>query len=377
MTAKFDFTLHKTDGAARRGTMHTLHGDIRTPAFMPVGTVGTVKALYLEQVKEAGADIILGNVYHLMLRPGAERVARLGGLHKFIGWDGPILTDSGGFQVMSLSQIRKITEEGATFQSHIDGTKHHLSPERSMEIQRLLGSTIHMQLDECIAFPHERKDAERAMQLSLRWAKRSREAFGDQPGRGCFGIVQGGTDAGLREESAKGLQQISFHGYAIGGLAVGEGQDLMLSTLDVTLPHLPLDQPRYLMGVGTPEDILESVARGVDMLDCVMPTRSGRHGQAFTSFGRLNLRNAIHAEDLRPLDASIDHPALNSYSRAYLHHLVRSGEILGMMLMSWANIAYYQHLMQGIRQAIDEGRFEAFRSETRARWAAGELPSAT
>jgi queuine tRNA-ribosyltransferase len=377
MTAKFDFTLHKTDGAARRGTVHTLHGDIRTPAFMPVGTVGTVKTLYLEQVKEAGADIILGNVYHLMLRPGAERVARLGGLHKFIGWDGPILTDSGGFQVMSLSQIRKITEEGATFQSHIDGTKHHLSPERSMEIQRLLGSTIHMQLDECIAFPHERKDAERAMQLSLRWAKRSREAFGDQPGRGCFGIVQGGTDAALREESAKGLQQIDFHGYAIGGLAVGEGQELMLSTLDVTLPHLPADRPRYLMGVGTPEDILESVARGVDMFDCVMPTRSGRHGQAFTSFGRLNLRNAKHAEEQRPLDASIDHPALNSYSRAYLHHLVRSGEILGMMLMSWANIAYYQHLMQGIRQAIDEGRFEAFRSETRARWAAGEIPSAT
>ena len=375
MTAKFDFTLHKTDGAARRGTVHTLHGEIRTPAFMPVGTVVTVKALYLEQVKEAGADIILGNVYHLMLRPGAERVARLGGLHKFIGWDGPILTDSGGFQVMSLSQIRKITEEGATFQSHIDGTKHHLSPERSMEIQRQLGSTIHMQLDECIAFPHERKDAERAMQLSLRWAKRSREAFGDQPGRGCFGIVQGGTDAGLREESAKGLQEIGFHGYAIGGLAVGEGQELMLSTLDVTAPHLPADRPRYLMGVGTPEDILEAVARGVDMFDCVMPTRSGRYGQAFTSFGRLNLRNAKHAEDLRPLDASIDHPALNSYSRAYLHHLVRSGEILGMMLMSWANIAYYQHLMQGIRDAIEEGSFEAFRQQTKARWAAGEISS--
>ena len=372
MTAKFDFTLHKTDGGARRGTVHTLHGDIRTPAFMPVGTVGTVKALYLEQVKEAGADIILGNVYHLMLRPGAERVARLGGLHKFIGWDGPILTDSGGFQVMSLSQIRKITEEGATFQSHIDGTKYHLSPERSMEIQRLLGSTIHMQLDECLAFPHERKDAERAMQLSLRWAKRSREAFGDQPGRGCFGIVQGGTDAALREESARGLQEIGFHGYAVGGLAVGEGQELMLSTLDVTCPHLPTDKPRYLMGVGTPEDILEAVARGVDMFDCVMPTRSGRHGQAFTSFGRLNLRNAKHAEDLRPLDASIDHPALNSYSRAYLHHLVRSGEILGMMLMSWANTAYYQTLMQGIRDAIDAGTFDKFRAETRARWAAGE-----
>jgi queuine tRNA-ribosyltransferase len=372
MTDKFQFTLHKTDGAARLGTVHTLHGDIRTPAFMPVGTVGTVKALYLEQVKEAGADIILGNVYHLMLRPGAERVARLGGLHKFIGWDGPILTDSGGFQVMSLSQIRKITEDGATFQSHIDGSKYELSPERSMEIQRLLGSTIHMQLDECIAFPHTRADAERAMQLSLRWAKRSREAFGDQPGRGCFGIVQGGTDAALREESAKGLQEIGFHGYAVGGLAVGEGQDLMLSTLDVTCPHLPDDKPRYLMGVGTPDDLLEAVARGIDMFDCVMPTRSGRHGQAFTSFGRLNLRNAKHAEDLRPLDASVDHPALNGYSRAYLHHLVRSGEILGMMLLSWANTAYYQHLMQGIRDAIDAGSFEAFRNETKARWAAGE-----
>jgi queuine tRNA-ribosyltransferase len=372
MTDTFDFTLHNTDGNARRGTVHTLHGDIRTPAFMPVGTVGTVKALYLEQVRDAGADIILGNVYHLMLRPGAERVARLGGLHRFIGWDGPILTDSGGFQVMSLSQIRKITEQGATFQSHIDGTKYELSPERSMEIQRLLGSTIHMQLDECLAFPHTRKDAERAMQLSLRWAGRSREAFGDQPGRGCFGIVQGGTDAGLREESAKGLQEIGFHGYAVGGLAVGEGQELMLATLDVTCPHLPAHKPRYLMGVGTPDDILEAVARGIDMFDCVMPTRSGRHGQAFTSHGRLNLRNAKHAEDLRPLDASIDHPALNGYSRAYLHHLVRSGEILGMMLLSWANTAYYQHLMQGIREAIEKSAFEAFRAETKARWAAGE-----
>ncbi len=368
MTNTFSFKLHKSDGPARLGTVHTLHGDIRTPAFMPVGTVGTVKALYLEQVEQAGADIILGNVYHLMLRPGAERVARLGGLHNFIGWKGPILTDSGGFQVMSLSQIRKITEEGATFQSHIDGSTYELSPERSMEIQRLLGSTIHMQLDECIAFPHEHTDAERAMQLSLRWAKRSREAFGDQPGRGCFGIVQGGTNADLREESARGLQEIGFHGYAIGGLAVGEGQDLMLSTLDTTIPHLPETQPRYLMGVGTPEDILEAVARGVDMFDCVMPTRSGRHGQAFTSNGRMNLRNAKFAEDERPLDASIEHPALNGYSRAYLHHLVRSGEILGMMLLSWANTAYYQHLMQGIRLAINEDNFQAFRQKTAARW---------
>lgn len=373
MTKEFSFTLHKTDGGARRGTVHTGRGDIRTPAFMPVGTVGTVKGLYLNQVKETGSDIILGNTYHLMLRPGAEQVAKLGGLHKFIGWDGPILTDSGGFQIMSLAKIRKIKETGATFQSHIDGRKYELTPERAMEIQRLLGSDIQMQLDQCLEFPHTEKDAEKAMQLSLRWAARSREAFGRQPGRGNFGIVQGGTNEKLRLASAEGLRQIGFEGYAVGGLAVGEGQDLMLQTLDFTTPALPADRPRYLMGVGTPEDILESVARGIDMFDCVMPTRSGRHGQAFTRFGRINIRNAKHADDTRPLDAEHPCPALSQYSRAYLHHLIRSGELLGMMLLSWANIAYYQSLMQGIRNAIDAGNFEAFRAATHEQWKRGDL----
>ena len=372
---KFSFTLHATDGAARLGTVNTLHGAIRTPAFMPVGTVGTVKGLYLDQVAETGADIILGNTYHLMLRPGAEQVAKLGGLHDFIGWNRPILTDSGGFQIMSLSQIRKITEQGASFQSHIDGSKHELTPERAMEIQRLLGSDIQMQLDQCLAFPHTEKDAEKAMQLSLRWAERSRKAFGNQPGRGSFGIVQGGIDERLRRESAEGLKSIGFEGYAIGGLAVGEGQALMLQTLDNTVPHLPTGHPRYLMGVGTPEDILESVARGIDMFDCVLPTRSGRHGQAFTRFGKINLRNARHAGDPRPLDPQSPCPALSQYSRAYLHHLMRSGELLGMMLLSWANIAYYQSLMQGIRAAIADGRFEEFRDETKEQWKRGDVPA--
>ena len=375
MSSEFSFTLHKTDGAARRGTVHTAHGDIRTPAFMPVGTVGTVKGLYMDQVKETGADIILGNTYHLMLRPGAEKVAALGGLHKFTGWNGPILTDSGGFQIMSLSKIRKIKEAGATFQSHIDGRKYELSPERAMEIQRLLGSDIQMQLDQCIQFPHTQKEAEAAMQLSLRWAERSRKAFLSvpQPGHGNFGIVQGGTDERMRLASAEGLKQIGFEGYAIGGLAVGEGQALMLSTLDFTAPALPHDHPRYLMGVGTPDDILESVARGVDMFDCVMPTRSGRHGQAFTRFGKINLRNAKHASDKRPLDEAHPCPALSLYSRAYLHHLIRAGELLGMMLLSWANIAYYQSLMQGIRDAIDAGRFEDFRHATHEQWKRGDI----
>ncbi len=372
MTRAFGFTLHRTDGAARLGTVHTGRGDIRTPAFMPVGTVGTVKGLYLEQVKETGADIILGNTYHLMLRPGAEQVAALGGLHNLIRWDGPILTDSGGFQIMSLSKIRKIREEGATFQSHIDGSKHFLSPERAMEIQRLLGSDIQMQLDQCIEFPHTEKAAVKAMELSLRWAERSRVAFGTQPGRGNFGIVQGGTDEKLRLRSAAGLVDIGFEGYAIGGLAVGEGQKLMLSTIDFTAPALPTDKPRYLMGVGTPDDILEAVARGVDMFDCVLPTRSGRHGQAFTRFGKVNIRNAKHANDLRPLDEEHPCPALSKYSRAYLHHLIRSGEMLGMMLMSWANIAYYESLMQEMRTAIAEGRFEDFRRQTKEQWQRGE-----
>jgi queuine tRNA-ribosyltransferase len=372
---EFSFTLKKTDGAARLGTVHTGRGDIRTPAFMPVGTVGTVKGLYLDQVKDAGADIILGNTYHLMLRPGAEEVAKLGGLHKLITWDGPILTDSGGFQIMSLSKIRKITEQGATFASHIDGRKYELTPERAMDIQRLLGSDIQMQLDQCLEFPHTEKEAEKAMQLSLRWASRSRKAFGSQPGRGNFGIVQGGVNERLRHASAAGLVDIGFEGYAVGGLAVGEGQELMLRTLDFTTPVLPADKPRYLMGVGTPDDILESVARGIDMFDCVMPTRSGRHGQAFTRFGKINLRNARHATDMRPLDAESPCPALNKYSRAYLHHLMRSGELLGMMLLSWANIAYYQELMQGIRSAIAEGRFEAFQLATKEQWKRGDIPA--
>ena len=372
MTKEFGFTLHKKDGLARLGTVHTGRGDIRTPAFMPVGTVGSVKGLYLSQVKETGADIILGNTYHLMLRPGAEQVAKLGGLHKFIGWDGPILTDSGGFQIMSLSKIRKIKETGATFQSHIDGRKYELTPERAMEIQRMLGSDIQMQLDQCLELPHSEPEGEKAMELSLRWAARSRTAFGSQPGRGNFGIVQGGTNERLRLKSADGLCQIGFEGYAIGGLAVGEGQALMLSTIEFTAPALPEDKPRYLMGVGTPEDLIESVARGIDMFDCVMPTRSGRHGQAFTRFGRINIRNAKHADDGRPLDAEHPCPALSQYSRAYLHHLVRSGELLGMMLLSWANIAYYQSLMQGMRDAIDAGTFEQFRAATLAQWKRGD-----
>jgi queuine tRNA-ribosyltransferase len=373
MTSPFSFVLHGKSGEARTGLIKTRHGDIRTPVFMPVGTAGTVKGLYLDQVREAGADIILGNTYHLMLRPGAEQVAKLGGLHRFIGWKGPILTDSGGFQIMSLSKLRKITEQGAIFQSHIDGKRHELTPERAMEIQRLLGSDIQMQLDECLLFPHSEKEAERAMRLSLRWAERSRIAFGKQPGCGNFGIVQGGVDQRLRRESAEGLVQIGFEGYAIGGLAVGEGQKLMLETIAHTVPHLPADKPRYLMGVGTPEDILESVARGIDMFDCVMPTRSGRHGQAFTRFGKINLRNAKHASDPRPLDSDSPCPAHSQYPRAYLHHLIRSGELLGMMLLSWANTAYYQQLMQGIRTAIQQERFEDFCYQTKEQWKRGDV----
>ncbi len=373
MSEGFSFKLLKTDGEARRGTLTTGRGEIRTPAFMPVGTAGTVKGLYPEQVKETGTDIILGNVYHLMLRPGPEEVAKLGGLHKFANWPYPILTDSGGFQIMSLGKLRKISEKGAVFQSHIDGQKYELTPERSMEIQRLLGSDIQMQLDECLMYPHGDKEAERAMQLSLRWAERSRKAFGKQPGRGNFGIVQGGVNEKLRRISAEGLHSIGFEGYAIGGLAVGEGQALMLATIERTVPYLASDRPRYLMGVGTPEDILESVARGVDMFDCVMPTRSGRHGQAFTRFGKINLRNARHAGDPRPLDPESPCPALSTYSRAYLHHLIRAGELLGMMLLSWANVAYYQSLMQGIREAISQGRFEEFQLATKEQWKRGDI----
>ena len=367
----FTYRLHHRDGLARAGEIVTPRGAIRTPAFMPVGTVGAVKALYPEQVKGPGADIILGNVYHLMLRPGAERVARLGGLHAFMRWDGPILTDSGGFQVMSLSGIRKITEEGAAFQSHIDGSRHLLTPERSIEIQCLLGADIQMQLDECIALPATHAEAERAMHLSLRWAERSRAAFDRlaKPGQALFGIVQGGAYTDLRRRSAEALVAMDLDGYAVGGLAVGEGQDVMLATLAETVPHLPEAKPRYLMGVGTPEDLIEAVARGVDMFDCVLPTRNGRHGLAFTWGGRVNLRNARHAEDMACLDAASDCPAARDYSRAYLHHLVRSGEMLGSMLLSWSNTAFYQQLMAAMRAAIAEGRFATWAEQTKARLA--------
>lgn len=370
----FRFALSRTDGLARLGAITTPRGVIRTPAFMPVGTVATVKALYPEQVRAAGADIILANTYHLMLRPGAERIYRLGGLHGLMRWAGPILTDSGGFQVMSLSKIRKVTEEGAAFQSHIDGSKHLLSPERSIEIQCLIGSDIQMQMDECIELPAERREIERAMQLSLRWAERSKRAFEAQKARGIagdgqalFAIVQGGIDAALRRASAEALVAMDFPGYAVGGLAVGEGQPAMLATLEATLPFLPETKPRYLMGVGTPEDLIESVRRGIDMFDCVMPTRNGRHGLAFTWNGRVNIRNAKHAEDLSPLDAESDCPAARDYSRAYLHHLIRSNEYLGAMLLSWSNTAFYQQLMGAMRAAIAEGRFETWAEATLAR----------
>ncbi len=374
LSQTFSYTLKKTDGGARLGEISTPRGIIRTPAFMPVGTVATVKALYPEQVKQAGADILLGNTYHLMLRPGAERMARLGGLHKFMRWDGPILTDSGGFQVMSLSKIRKITEEGAQFQSHIDGSRHMLTPERSIEIQCLLGSDIQMQFDECIELPAERKEVQRAMELSLRWAERSKRAFeaqrasgGATAGQALFAIVQGGTDVALRQKSAAELVAMDFPGYAVGGLAVGEGHEAMIATLSETVPSLPAHKPRYLMGVGTPLDLIESVARGVDMFDCVMPTRNGRHGYAFTWNGRVNLHNAKHAEDLRPLDPESTCPAAREYSRAYLHHLMKSGEYLGAMLLSWSNTWFYQSLMAGMRAAIAEGRFAEWAVETKAR----------
>ncbi len=374
MTERFSFRMLARDGLARRGEIFTPRGTIRTPAFMPVGTVATVKALYPEQVRDAGADILLGNTYHLMLRPGAERMARLGGLHKFMRWEKPILTDSGGFQVMSLSKIRKINEEGALFQSHLDGSRHMLTPERAIEIQCLLGSDIQMQLDECIELPSERREVERAMELSLRWAERSRRAFeaqqasgGAGPGQAMFGIVQGGTDAELRRRSAEALVAMDLEGYAVGGLAVGEEHDLMLATLDATLPSLPETKPRYLMGVGTPLDLIEAVRRGIDMFDCVLPTRNGRHGLAFTWNGPVNLRNAVHAEDTSPLDEASTCPAARDYSRAYLHHLIRSGEYLGAMLLSWVNTAFYQELMAAMRAAIEDGRFEAWAEETKVR----------
>jgi queuine tRNA-ribosyltransferase len=374
MRTGFSFRVIAEDGGARVGEIITPRGVIRTPTFMPVGTAASVKALYPEQVKAAGADIILGNTYHLMLRPGAERIARLGGLHAFMRWDGPILTDSGGYQVMSLAKLRGIREDGVAFQSHIDGARHLLAPERAIEIQCLLDSDIQMQLDECIAYPASRGEAERAMALSLRWAERSVRAFERlaRPGQALFGIVQGGVYPELRQRSAEALAAMDLPGYSIGGLAVGEGHELMLATLELTTPHLPRDKPRYLMGVGTPVDLIEAVARGVDMFDCVLPTRSGRHGQAFTWNGKVNLRNARHADDPRPLDPQSGCPAARDYSRAYLNHLVKSGEFLGSMLLSWANTWFYQELMAAMRKAIVEGRFAAFAAEHRARLASHE-----
>ena len=370
----FAFQLKQTDGGARRGAFETPHGRVQTPAFMPVGTQGTVKGLTPEDVRATGAEILLGNTYHLMLRPGAERVAELGGLQKFMNWDGPILTDSGGFQVMSLSQLRKLEENAVTFRSHLDGTMFTLTPERSIEIQALLGADIVMQLDECLKLPAERSEIDRAMQLSLRWAERSKRAFEEKAGKGAalFGIVQGGDDVGLRQQSAKALTGTGFHGYAIGGLAVGEPQDVMLKIVDETTPALPADKPRYLMGVGTPDDILEAVARGIDMFDCVMPTRNGRHGLAFTRFGALNLKNARHAADPAPIDADSEHAPTRTYSRAYLHHLVKANEMLGAILLSSINLAYYQDLMRGIRAAIETGAFETFRHQTKGQWQRGE-----
>lgn len=374
MSVPNHFEVLGRDGSARLGRLATPHGEVRTPAFMPVGTLGAMKGLHWREVRDAGADIVLGNTYHLMLRPGAERVAALGGLQKFTTWNGPMLTDSGGFQVMSLAQLRKVTEKAVTFRSHIDGAKFELSPERAIEIQRLLGSDIAMQLDECVRLPAERADIDRAMQLSLRWAERCKRAFETAPaGYMLFGIAQGGDVPELRRASANGLVDIGFHGYAIGGLAVGEPQEVMLAMIEEVAPILPQDRPRYLMGVGTPEDILESVARGIDMFDCVMPTRNGRHGMAFTRYGQVNIRNARHIDDPRPLDETSEWPATNTYSRAYLNHLTRSNEVLGAMLLSEINVAYYQSLMQGIRNAIANGTFEDFRAQTRADWSRGDI----
>ncbi|MCR5875928.1 tRNA guanosine(34) transglycosylase Tgt [Phenylobacterium sp. J426] len=366
--AAFPFTIAATDGKARTGVLATPRGEIRTPAFMPVGTAGTVKAMTVEQVAATGADILLGNTYHLMLRPTAERVRRLGGLHRFMRWEKPILTDSGGFQVMSLSQISKVTEDSVTFQSHLDGSRHVLSPERSIEIQAdLLGSDIVMQLDELVALPATPEKAAEAMRRSARWGQRSKNAFGERGAQALFGIQQGGTDEALRGESAERLREIGFDGYAIGGLAVGEGHQAMCEVLDFAPGMLPVERPRYLMGVGKPIDIVEAVYRGVDMFDCVLPTRSGRHGQAWTWDGPINLKNARFAEDESPLDAAIPVSASRDYSKAYLHHLVRANEILGQVLLSWHNVAFFQALMAQMRAAIAEGRMEQFRRDFAAR----------
>jgi queuine tRNA-ribosyltransferase len=361
------------DGAARRGKITTAHGEIDTPAFMPVGTAATVKGMLPEQVAETGAQILLGNTYHLMLRPGAERVAALGGLHQFMNWDKPILTDSGGYQVMSLSKLRKITEQGVTFQSHIDGSKHNLTPERSIEIQHLLDADITMSFDECTPFPAEKAVAAESMRRSMRWAQRSRNAFVQRNGYGIFGIVQGGVYPDLRAESAAALKQIGFHGYAIGGLAVGEGQKLMFQTLETTVPHLPEDAPRYLMGVGKPPDIVGSVLRGVDLFDCVLPTRSGRTAQAFTRRGTLNFMNARHADDPRPLDPDCSCYTCRSYSRAYIHHLLKCQEMLGPMLLTRHNLHYYQELMAGLRGAIEAGTLVGFAQAFARQYEGGDI----
>ena len=374
MTDRFSFTLDATDGKARTGRIDTPRGTIRTPAFMPVGTAATVKAMLPESVRATGADILLGNTYHLMLRPGAERIARLGGLHRFMNWDRPILTDSGGFQVMSLAGLRKLTEEGVTFASHIDGSKHMLSPETSMEIQRLLGSDIVMCFDECPALPADKQTVAASMRMSMRWAQRSRDAFGDRPGHALFGIMQGGVTRELREESAEALKAIGFDGYAIGGLAVGEGQEAMFGVLDYAPGCLPADKPRYLMGVGKPDDIVGAVQRGVDMMDCVLPSRSGRTGQAWTRRGQLNIKNARHADDPRPLDADCSCPACTGYSRAYLHHVFRAQEMISGMLLTWHNLHYFQELMAGLRAAIAAGALDDFVADFHAQRAGGDIP---
>jgi len=372
MTA-FSFHLSAADGAARTGTIKTPRGEIRTPAFMPVGTAATVKAMLPGSVRETGADILLGNTYHLMLRPTAERIDRLGGLHRFMNWQRPILTDSGGFQVMSLSGMRKLTEEGVRFKSHIDGSEHWLTPERSMEIQRLLGSDIVMCFDECPALPATEAEVARSMRLSMRWAQRSRDAFGDRPGHALFGIQQGGVTQELRAESAETLRGIGFDGYAVGGLAVGEGQGAMFGVLDYAPGMLPSDRPRYLMGVGKPDDIVGAVERGIDMMDCVLPSRSGRTGQAWTRRGQVNIKNARHMDDPRPLDAECTCPACRDYSRAYLHHVFRSGEIIASMLLTWHNLQYYQDLMEGLRRAIAGQRLVSFVAEFHALRARGDI----
>jgi queuine tRNA-ribosyltransferase len=374
MTDAFSFHLIGTDGTARRGEFATPHGTVQTPAFMPVGTQATVKGLAPEAVRATGTEILLGNTYHLMLRPGAERIAALGGLHKFMNWSGPILTDSGGFQVMSLSALRKITNSGVVFRSHIDGEMVDLTPERAIEIQSLLGADISMQLDECIKLPNTKAELERAMRLSLAWAERCKRAFESAPaGRALFGIVQGGDDVALRGESARTLVGIGFHGYAIGGLAVGEPQETMLKVVEETTAQLPANRPRYLMGVGTPDDLLKAVARGNDMFDCVMPTRNGRHGAVFTRMGQINLDNARHRDDPRPLDEQSACEAARTYSRAYLHHLMRVNEMLGAILLSTINLAYYQELMAGARHAIGQGRYGAYCESVQEGWTKGDL----